>query len=50
LVKRRRKHSKQIQANKILNQGIYIIKMITHKSMLRGAGSNNNKRGMRKQL
>jgi hypothetical protein len=25
LVKRRIKHSKQIQANKILNQGIYII-------------------------
>jgi hypothetical protein len=25
LVKRRRKHTKQIQANKILNQGIYII-------------------------
>jgi hypothetical protein len=25
LVKRRRKHSKQIQANKILNQGIYVI-------------------------
>jgi hypothetical protein len=24
LVKRRRKHSKQIQANKILNQGIYV--------------------------
>jgi hypothetical protein len=26
LVKRRRKHSKKIQANKILIQGIYIIK------------------------
>jgi hypothetical protein len=26
LVKKRRKHSKQLQANKILNQGIYIIK------------------------
>jgi hypothetical protein len=25
LVKRRRKHAKQIQPNKILNQGIYII-------------------------
>jgi hypothetical protein len=25
LVKRRRKHAKQIQTNKMLNQGIYII-------------------------
>jgi hypothetical protein len=25
LVKRRRKHSKQIQTNKVLSQGIYII-------------------------
>jgi hypothetical protein len=31
-VKRRRKHAKKMQANKILNKEIYIIR-ITHKSV-----------------
>jgi hypothetical protein len=34
---------KQIQTNKIINQGICIIKMIKHKSMLCEGGENGGK-------
>jgi hypothetical protein len=39
----RRKYAKQILRNKILNQGMYIIRMIKQKLMLCGGGDKGEK-------